>query len=70
MAICAGHALQHGFIVRTPGRSKKLRVCTVPDRIFHTRSVVGLSSLVDKGATRSVVSKFDIIVILLTACTM
>ena len=41
------------------GRDKKWQLRIVPDRIFRTLSAVVMSSLVDKGATRSVM--FDII---------
>ena len=48
-----------------PGHGEELQVRIVPNYIFRTWRAVGLSSLIDKGATRSVMSKFDIIIVIL-----
>ena len=52
-------------LVSMLGHGEELRVRIVPNCIFHTLSAVSLSSLVDKGATRSVMSKFDISIMIL-----
>ena len=49
----------------TPPPPRSAPVHIVPDRIFCTQRAVGLLSLVDKGATRSIISKFDIIIVIL-----
>ena len=64
MVMCTGHA-PSVWLVSTPGRSKERQVPIISDHVFHTLSAVDLSSLVDKGAIRSILLKFDIIIMIL-----